>query len=45
MREAVEHPAHRDLMWYLNTSDAHPLYAKFGFEAPSERTMVRSRRD
>ena len=44
VREAVEHPAHRDLPWYLNTRDAHPLYARFGFEAPSDRTMVRSRR-
>jgi GNAT superfamily N-acetyltransferase len=41
VREAVEHPDHRDLYWYLNTRDAHALYAKFGFEAPSDRTMVR----
>ena len=41
VREAVEHPEHRDVQWYLNTRDAHALYAKFGFEAPSDRTMVR----
>ena len=45
IREAVEFPEHRDLQWYLGTLDAHALYAKFGFEAPSERTMVRPRRD
>lgn len=44
VREAVEHPAHRDLTWFLNTLDAHGLYARFGFETPTERTMVRPRR-
>jgi predicted N-acetyltransferase YhbS len=41
VREAVEHPEHRDVAWFLSTRDAHSLYAKFGFEAPSDRTMVR----
>ena len=45
VREAVEHPAHRDLPWFLNTRDSHSLYARFGFEKPNERTMVRLRRD
>jgi GNAT superfamily N-acetyltransferase len=45
VREAVEHPAHRGLTWFLNTRDAHRLYARFGFEKPTERTMVRLRRD
>ncbi len=45
VHEAVEYPEHRDLPWYLNTRDAHPLYARFGFEAPSDRTMVRPRRE
>ena len=45
VREAVEHPEHRDLVWFLNTRDAHPLYSRFGFEAPSDRTMVRPRRE
>jgi GNAT superfamily N-acetyltransferase len=45
VREAVEHPEHRDLAWFLGTRDAHGLYAKFGFESPSDRTMVRPPRD
>ena len=43
VREAVEHPPHRDLPWFLNTRDAHSLYARFGFQQPNERTMVRLR--
>jgi GNAT superfamily N-acetyltransferase len=43
VREAVEHPPHRDLTWFLNTRDAHSLYARFGFEEPTKRTMVRLR--
>jgi GNAT superfamily N-acetyltransferase len=45
VREAVEHPAHRALTWFLNTRDAHSLYARFGFRPPTERTMVRLRAD
>jgi GNAT superfamily N-acetyltransferase len=45
VREAVEHPEHRDLAWFLSTLDAHGLYARFGFETPGDRTMVRPRRD
>jgi predicted N-acetyltransferase YhbS len=41
VRESVEFPDHRDVQWYLNTRDAHALYAKFGFEAAGDRTMVR----
>jgi predicted N-acetyltransferase YhbS len=41
VRESVEFPDHRDVQWYLNTRDAHALYAKFGFEPASDRTMVR----
>ncbi len=44
VREAVEHPPQRDLLWYLNTRDAHGLYARFGFEPAGEKTMVRPRR-
>jgi GNAT superfamily N-acetyltransferase len=44
VREAVEHPPERDCAWYLNTRDAHALYARFGFgPADPERTMVRDR--
>jgi GNAT superfamily N-acetyltransferase len=45
VREAVEHPPHRALTWFLNTRDAHDLYARFGFRQPNERTMVRLRTD
>jgi GNAT superfamily N-acetyltransferase len=45
VREAVEHPPHRALTWFLNTKDAHELYERFGFRQPSERTMVRLRTD
>ena len=41
VRESVEFPEHRDVQWYLNTRDTHALYAKFGFEAARDRTMVR----
>ena len=41
VREAVQHPDHRDVQWFLSTRDAHALYAKFGFEAARDRTMVR----
>jgi GNAT superfamily N-acetyltransferase len=44
VREAVEHPDYQDLTWFLNTRDAHSLYARFGFQLPNERTMVRLRR-
>ncbi len=44
VREAVEHPPHRDLPWYLGTSDAHGLYRRFGFGEPNpERLMFRPR--
>jgi GNAT superfamily N-acetyltransferase len=45
VREAVEYPEHRVCQWYLGTRDAHGLYAKFGFEPPNERTMVRPPRE
>jgi GNAT superfamily N-acetyltransferase len=41
VREAVEHPAHRDLPWYLGTRDAHALYEQFGFVVEHEGTMTR----
>ena len=44
--DVVEHPAYRELAWYLGTRDAHGLYAKFGFvPADPGRTMTRSRVD
>jgi GNAT superfamily N-acetyltransferase len=45
VREAVEDPRFRDLLWYLNTRDAQDLYRRFGFgPADPSRTMVRPRR-
>jgi GNAT superfamily N-acetyltransferase len=44
-REAVEFPEHRDCLWYLSTRDAHELYARFGFEPATQRTMTRQRRE
>ncbi|HTG48344.1 MAG TPA: GNAT family N-acetyltransferase [Actinomycetota bacterium] len=44
VREAVEDPEVRDCAWFLATRDAHELYARFGFVAPGERTMIRPRR-
>ena len=29
------------LQWMLHTTDAHGLYARYGFKAPDERLMVR----
>lgn len=44
VREAVEDPAHRDCLWYLNTRDEHGLYERFGFQpADPARTMIRPR--
>lgn len=44
VHEAVEHEPERDCAWYLNTRDAHALYARFGFlPADPERTMTRGR--
>lgn len=44
VREAVEDPARRDCLWYLNTRDAHGLYERFGFQpADPTRTMIRPR--
>jgi GNAT superfamily N-acetyltransferase len=31
----------REFRWLLFTRDAHPLYERFGFEAPDETAMVR----
>jgi GNAT superfamily N-acetyltransferase len=45
VREAVEDPSLRHLTWFLNTKDAHELYARFGFTPANDRTMVRLRPD
>ena len=42
VREMVENGPYRDLRWILHTRDAHGLYRRFGFEAPSERVLERA---
>jgi GNAT superfamily N-acetyltransferase len=41
VREMVENGPYADIRWVLHTRDAHGLYAKFGFDAPTERVMER----
>ena len=39
--QAVEGDGYEGLKFLLHTNDAHSLYARFGFRAPSERVMER----
>jgi GNAT superfamily N-acetyltransferase len=41
VREMVEGSPWADRTWLLHTRDAHELYRRFGFGAPSERVMER----
>ena len=41
VRETVDGGPYADHRWLLDTTDAHALYGKFGFGAPSERLMER----
>lgn len=41
VQEMVEGGPFAQLRWVLHTRDAHELYRKFGFDAPSERMMER----
>jgi GNAT superfamily N-acetyltransferase len=41
VREAIETPPWNEMRWILGTVDAHGLYAKFGFQPPSERILER----
>jgi GNAT superfamily N-acetyltransferase len=41
VREAVDTEPWKQMSWHLRTSDAHRLYEKFGFRAPSERSLER----
>ncbi len=43
VREVIEGGPHSGLMWLLHTADAHSLYAKLGFRAPSDRLLERPR--
>jgi GNAT superfamily N-acetyltransferase len=42
VREMVENGPYADVRWLLHTRDAHGLYGKFGFAAPSERALERN---
>jgi GNAT superfamily N-acetyltransferase len=44
VRESVEHGPYARARWLLHTADAHALYRRFGFTAPSERLLERERR-
>jgi GNAT superfamily N-acetyltransferase len=44
VRETVDRGPYADYRWLLDTTDAHGLYAKFGFGPPTERLMERPRR-
>jgi GNAT superfamily N-acetyltransferase len=41
VREMVENGPLTNVRWILHTRDAHRLYEKVGFHAPSERVMER----
>jgi GNAT superfamily N-acetyltransferase len=41
VRELVERGPLAGVRWLLHTRDAHELYRRFGFAAPSERLMER----
>ena len=43
VREMVEGGPYASLRWLLHTRDAHDLYRRFGFRAPSGRLMERPR--
>jgi len=45
VREAVEAEQYADMPIVLHTLDAHSLYERFGFTAPTERVMERRRPD
>jgi ribosomal protein S18 acetylase RimI-like enzyme len=43
VRETVDGGPYASYRWLLDTTDAHGLYAKFGFRRPGERLMERPR--
>jgi GNAT superfamily N-acetyltransferase len=45
VRETVDSGPYASYRWLLDTTDAHGLYAKFGFRGPGERLMERPRVD
>jgi GNAT superfamily N-acetyltransferase len=45
VRETIEGGPFAAYRWLLDTRDAHALYARFGFDSPTERLMERPRRE
>jgi GNAT superfamily N-acetyltransferase len=41
VREMIENGPYANVKWILHTTDAHPLYRKFGFEEPNYKVMER----
>jgi len=41
VREMIENGPYAHVKWMLHTTDAHPLYRKFGFQEPSYKVMER----
>ena len=41
VREMIDNGPYAKLKWLLHTTDAHPLYRKVGFDAPSQKVMER----
>ncbi len=41
VREMIDNGPYANVKWLLHTSDAHPLYRKFGFEEPSYKVLER----
>ena len=41
VREMIEHGPYAGVKWLLHTTDAHDLYRRFGFAAPSEKVLER----
>jgi GNAT superfamily N-acetyltransferase len=41
VREMIENGPYANVRWILHTRDMHRLYARFGFDEPSERVMER----
>ena len=41
VREMIDNGPYASVKWILHTTDAHPLYRKFGFEEPNYKVMER----
>ena len=45
VREMIDNGPYAHVKWLLHTTDAHPLYRKFGFGEPSFRVLERPARN